>query len=84
MTDIYRAAHEYIKQYGDDADIQAAMMADKMLERVSMEGPSLWLQIMAAIDELGAWVGPDAFRVWWHERAVNFHIRHRNFFLIIR
>lgn len=41
MTDIYRAAHEYIKQYGDDADIQAAMMADKMLEGGSMEGPSL-------------------------------------------
>jgi len=30
-TDIYRAAHEYIKQYGDDADIQVSMMADKML-----------------------------------------------------
>jgi hypothetical protein len=41
MTDIYRAAHEYIKQYGDDADIQAAMMADKMLEGGSMEKPSL-------------------------------------------
>ena len=51
-TDIYRAAHEYIKQYGDDADIQASMMADKMLERGSMEGRALWLQIMAAIDEL--------------------------------
>jgi hypothetical protein len=32
-TDIYRAAHEYIKQYGDDADIQASMMADKMLSQ---------------------------------------------------
>jgi len=50
--DIYRAAHEYIKQYGDDADIQASMMADKMLERGSMEGRALWLQILEAIDEL--------------------------------
>ena len=38
--DIYRAANEYIKQYGDDADIQASMMADKMLERGSMDGPN--------------------------------------------
>jgi hypothetical protein len=35
--DIYRAAHEYIKQYGDGADIQASMMADKLLERGGME-----------------------------------------------
>ena len=27
-TDIYRVAHEYIKQYGDYADIQARMSAN--------------------------------------------------------
>ncbi|MDB4173144.1 hypothetical protein N9748_00835 [bacterium] len=55
MTDetvIYRAAHEYIKQYGDDMDIQASMMADKMMARGGMEARAMWLQVFEAIGEL--------------------------------
>ena len=50
--DIYRAANEYIKRYGNDATVQASMKADEMLERGSMEGRSMWLQIIRVIDEL--------------------------------
>jgi hypothetical protein len=31
--DIYRTAHELIKQHGDSAPIEAAMRADEMLEK---------------------------------------------------
>ena len=50
--DIYRAANEYIKRYGNDATVLASMKADEMLERGSMEGRSMWLQIIRVIDEL--------------------------------
>ena len=50
--DIYRAANEFIKRYGNDVTVQASMKADEMLERGSMVGRSMWLQIIRAIDEL--------------------------------
>ncbi len=36
--DIYRSANELIKQYGDAADIEAAMRADELMETGDMEG----------------------------------------------
>ncbi len=50
--DIYRAAAVLIKRYGEDAPIQAAMRADKLLDEGDMEGSALWRQILAAIEEL--------------------------------
>ena len=50
--DIYRSAHELIKQHGDAADIEAAMRADKRLAAGDMDGEAVWLRIVKAIEEL--------------------------------
>ncbi len=50
--DIYRSANELIKQFGDAADIEAAMRADERLAAGDMEGEAVWLRIIKAIAEL--------------------------------
>ncbi len=50
--DIYRAANELIKQFGDAADIEAAMRADELMDAGDMEGRAVWLRIVKAIEEL--------------------------------
>ncbi len=50
--DIYRSANELIKQYGDAADIEAAMHADERLGAGDMEGEAVWIRIVKAIEEL--------------------------------
>ncbi len=50
--DTYRAANELIKQYGDAADIEAAMRADECLAAGDMEGRAVWLRIVKAVEEL--------------------------------
>ncbi len=50
--DIYRSAHELIKQFGDAADIEAAMRADECLATGDMGGEAVWLRIVKAIEEL--------------------------------
>lgn len=61
--DIYRSAHLLIKQYGDDAPIQAAMRADELLERGDIEGRAVWLRILKAVEELQATGSPDPDQV---------------------
>ena len=51
--DIYRSPNELIKQFGDAADIEAAMMrADERLAAGDMDGRAVWLRIVKAIEEL--------------------------------
>ena len=50
--DIYRSANELIKQFGDAADIKAAMRADELMDAGDMEGEAVWLRIVKAIEEL--------------------------------
>ncbi len=50
--DIYRSANELIKQFGDAADIEAAMRADELMEAGDMEGRAVWLRIVKAIEDL--------------------------------
>ena len=50
--DIYRSANELIKQYGDAADIEAAMRADECLAAGDVEGEAVWLRIVKAVEEL--------------------------------
>ena len=57
--DTYRAANELIKQYGDAADIEAAMRADELMEAGDMEGEAVWLRIVKAIEELLSEERPD-------------------------
>ncbi len=57
--DIYRSANELIKQYGDAADIEAAMRADELMDAGDMEGEAVWLPIVKAIEELLSEERPD-------------------------
>ena len=50
--DVYRAAGELIEQFGEAADIEAAMRADKCLDAGDREGEAAWLRIVKAIDVL--------------------------------
>ncbi len=50
--DVYRSANELIKQYGDAADIEAAMRADERLAAGDMEGEAVWLRIIKAVEDL--------------------------------
>ncbi len=57
--DIYRSANELIKQFGDAADIEAAMRADQYLAAGDMEGEAVWIRIVKAIEELLSEERPD-------------------------
>ncbi len=57
--DIYRAAHELIEQHGEDAPIHAAMRADELAADGDMEGRSVWLRIVKAVEELLSEERPD-------------------------
>ncbi len=61
--DIYRSANELIKQFGDAADIEAAMRADECLAAGNMEGEAVWLRIVKAIEELQSQERPDGAEV---------------------
>ena len=50
--DIYRAAQALIKQHGEAAALEAAMRADKLIAAGDMEGKSVWVRILKAIDEI--------------------------------
>ena len=57
--DIYRSANELIKQFGDAADIEAAMRADELMDAGDVEGKAVWLRIVKAIEELLSEERPD-------------------------
>ncbi len=62
-NDIYRSAHELVKQHGDAADIEAAMRADERLAAGDMDGEAVWLRIVKAIEELLSEKGPEDEKV---------------------
>ena len=57
--EIYRTAKLLIDRHGDDAVIEAAMMADKMLEAGDLDGLATWNRILRAIEELRAGKRPE-------------------------
>jgi len=57
--DIYLATKLLIDRHGDDAVIEAAMMADKMLEQGDLDGLATWKRILKTIEELQAGKRPD-------------------------
>ena len=62
MTDdkeIYRGAKLLIDRHGDDAVIEAAMKADKMLEQGDLDGLATWNRILRAIEELRSGKRPE-------------------------
>ncbi len=50
--EIYRAANQLVKRYGEDAGIEAAKQADAMLEAGDIDGQQVWKRILRAVDEL--------------------------------
>ncbi len=50
--DIYRSAKLLVDQHGEDAALEAAMQADKLLAAGDMAGKRAWVRIMKAIEEL--------------------------------
>ena len=50
--EIYLSAKLLIDRHGDDAVIEAAMVADKMLEQGDLDGLATWKQILKTIEEL--------------------------------
>jgi hypothetical protein len=49
--DVYRSAKLLIDRHGNDAVIEAAMMADKMLKAGDLDGLATWNRILRAIEE---------------------------------
>ena len=50
--DIYRSAKLLLDQHGEDATLEAAMRADKLLAAGDLDGKRAWLRIIAAIEEM--------------------------------
>ena len=50
--EIYRAANQLVKRYGEDAEFEAAMRADAMIERGDPEGLAVWKRVIRAIELL--------------------------------
>ncbi len=50
--DIYRSANLLVAQHGENAGLEAAMRADKLLAAGDMDGKRVWVRIMKAVEEL--------------------------------
>ena len=50
--DIYRTANLLVKQHGRDAQIEAAMRADALLEAGDIEGCAVFKRVLKAVEEL--------------------------------
>ena len=57
--DIFRSAKLLIDRHGDNAVIEAAMRADKMLDAGDLDGLATWNRILRAIEELRAGKRPE-------------------------
>lgn len=51
-VDIWRAAQQLIKMYGDGAELAAAQRADKAIDQGDPEGETVWKRILRAVQEL--------------------------------
>ncbi len=50
--DIFRSAQVLVKRHGGDAQTEAAMRADAMLERADLDGYAVWKRVLRAVGEL--------------------------------
>jgi hypothetical protein len=51
-VDIWQCAQLMVNNYGDEAAMEAATMADDFLSKGNTEAQRVWLRIARAIDEL--------------------------------
>ncbi len=50
--DIYRTANLLIKEHGQDAQIEAAIRADELLNKGDLDGYAVWKRILRAVEAL--------------------------------
>ena len=50
--DIYRTANLMIRQHGSQAEMEAALKADALLDAGDVEGSATWRKVLQAIQEL--------------------------------
>ena len=50
--DIWRVAQLMLKRYGDEADIESALRAEKLAEAGNHNGAAVWRRIINAIGQL--------------------------------
>ena len=50
--DIYRTASVLIREYREDAALEAAQSADAMLEKGCLDGQKIWKRVLAAVKEI--------------------------------
>ncbi len=50
--EICRAANQLVKRYGEDAEFEAAMRADAMIEAGDPDSGAVWNRILRTVDEL--------------------------------
>ncbi|NMM46561.1 hypothetical protein HH303_18870 [Rhodospirillaceae bacterium KN72] len=55
--DIYRTAKLLIDQHGENASVEAALNADRLLDGGDFEGAAVWRRIVKAIADLQAETG---------------------------
>ena len=61
--DVFRSAAVLVREHGDDASLEAAQLADAMMEKGDVEGAAVWRRIVKAAKELQrAEPGPGAAR----------------------
>lgn len=60
--DVWISANMYVKRYGEDAPVHAAMRADELLAEGDMEGCMAFRRILKAIDELLATAPPEGVK----------------------
>ena len=50
--DIWRVANLMLKRYGDEADIESAILAEELFEEGDHNGAAVWLRVIDAIAQL--------------------------------
>ena len=50
--DIWRVANLMLRRYGDEADIESAIRAEKLFEEVDHNGAAVWRRVIDAIAQL--------------------------------
>jgi hypothetical protein len=50
--DVWLAANQLLRLFGDDAPIQAAVHADTLQAQGDEQGRAVWIQVLRAIEEL--------------------------------
>ena len=68
--EIYGIAKVYLREHGEDAVIEAAILADALLEAGDLDGQRVWMRVIEAIKELADAKLPEGNVVHWQGQPV--------------